>query len=109
MCGKIGAARTTIAALAVPRIGGPFADDRERAGAFAPTRFVADVSRGAIDEHSCRRPDHRVDLCLGSRGVRPTTHSSVCRSVDNKICARPPENLYLHSFEMRTNTLRAWN
>src|SRR5713101_8226805 len=52
----------------VPRNGGTPAENRERAGAITGARFVADGSRGAVDDHSRRGADHGVDLGAGSRG-----------------------------------------
>ena len=42
--------------------------NRKCPGTLARARFVADGSGGAVDDDSCRRPDHGTDLGAGSWG-----------------------------------------
>ena len=60
--------RAAFAAATVPRDGGAVAENRECPGALAGARFVADGSRGAVDDDSRRGPDHGADLGAGSGG-----------------------------------------
>src|SRR5882724_434340 len=46
----------------MPRNGSAFAENRECHGAIAGAGFVADGSRGTVDDHSGGGPDHGVDL-----------------------------------------------
>src|SRR5207302_5698904 len=83
----------------MPRNGSAFAENRECHGAIAGAGFVADGSRGAIDDHSCCGSDHRVDLGARGRGraafffdqksdqlLRSEEHTSELQSRENLVC-----------------------